>query len=261
MTTEKMAAQGKKAEEGEDPRASAAGASPPPPAEQQQKQQLPQAPPLPRTAHGETLAEASGVPSVVRFALWSLENAAADREDDGKPPSPLPSPSSSLPSPSPFSLPRLLPLLPATKQALLRLAAVSHAALLEVGRCWPEGQGGEEEEEEGKKKLAFARALSLPRPFLSAVVARSSSSSSSCLPLLSYSTLRGAAGRAEKTPPPAFLRVTSLGGEWALVAAGISRAAAAAPSAAAASSFPPPSPSFPAASCRLLCRGQPLRAL
>jgi hypothetical protein len=248
MPTKKAEEEGRKAEEEKDPRASSAVAW------QQQQPQAPP-PPLPHSARGETLAEASGVPSVVRYALWSLENAergAAAAADDGeveKKSSPLSSPSRR----------RLLPLLPPGKQSLLRLLAMAHVAMLETGRCWPEGREGEEEKEEGmemreegeedegaKKKAALARALPLPRRFLASLP---SSASSSSLPPLAYSTLRGAAGRrAEESPPRAFLRVTSLGGAWALVSAGVSAAAPSPPSSPPSfSSSSSSSSSFPAA--------------
>lgn len=208
-------------------------------------------PPLPRSAHGETLAEASGVPSVVRYALWSLEKAERveqeEEEDGGAKEKSSSSTSSSSTPPPPRS--SLLAALPPEKRQLFRLLAVAHAALLETGRCWPEGEEEEEEAEEtGEKKKetkeAFARALSLPRRFLSSLSASSSSSSSSSsFPPLFYSTLRGAAGQTEP-PPRASLRVTSLGGAFALVSAGIEGAFAAAAASSskkknlASSSFP-----------------------
>ena len=219
------------------PSPSASSSSPPPP------------PPLPRSAHGETLAEASGVPSVVRYALWSLETAERveqkEEEDEGG--AKEKSSSSSSSTPPPPRSPLLLASLPPERRQLLRLLAVAHAALLETGRCWPEGEEEEEEEETGGEeekqgrrrgttKGAFARALALPRRFLSSLSASSSSSSSSSsFPPLFYSTLRGAAGQTEP-PPRASLRVTSLGGAFALVSAGIEGAFAAAAAAAASSS-------------------------
>lgn len=202
-------------------------------------------PPLPRTAEAETLAVDSGVPSVVRYALWKLERDREggresgcsvplggggggggdddDNNDNGR----------SLQPPSQPPPPPLL----------LRLLAVANAALIEAGRCWPEGeeeeegQEGEEGDDGGKRSLA--RALSLPQRFFSPA--------SSALPPLSYTTLRGAAARrsspsGEKdekaaAPPGATLRVVSLGPSSALVAVGLRSRSPSSPSASFPTAF------------------------
>ena len=242
----KKAEEGRKTEEEKGPQASVIVASPPPPPPPPPPAAVAQSPPpLPRTAKAETLAEASGVPSVVRFALWSLENAKGD--DYGGKSSSLSSSSSS----SSSSPPRLLSLLPANKQSQLRLLAVAHAAMLEAGRCWPQKLGGEIETIEGDwKKLYFARGLSPPRDFLALLsflssAYSSSSPSSSFLSPLTYFTLQGAAGRENVMPMPplASLRVDSLCEATARVSAGVFLRASDSASSSRASS---PS-SFPAA--------------